>query len=496
MLILVNLVQIFSVQWNVDSSYEYHFGGAQSDLGRRNGDTASARTKLSPNGSTSSVKFTEPHVSYYSWGDEGVNLKQVVKQINTSYYEIKKIKGLSEKPFPAFIFVHENKPTMYVSVAILMKLKLKWRIQMLLEKFQMALQVELYQNRYQFTALVDALTQVGSLPLLFDLSDYRGCPNNPSGHKLANVSDHTFDAKDGVVPLFTLCQSPSCKYAFPIPTYSTYNYAESMAGDGNNSKSDTLHNRIEEWAQTYPWHKKIAKVYWRGRCRLGTGLHRYRFVSKALNITRKETEQISYLAVSPIGPCRSLIGNPEKSSVEESMKYKAVFDIDGNSWSERFPRLLCYNSAVVRIDIGDENNEMEEYLMAELVPGVHFIPANLRNFTQVASMIMQEENDAMLQNIVKNANQWCQEHMTVEQLNLDFLSVLNGYVDSLNKHGNSTWGQEWLQVSNGIVGSQLFQEVHGGFVSSLSPNRKRRTKPERKFLDTGETWKFPINRTF
>lgn len=94
----------------------------------------------------------------------------------------------------------------------------------------------------------------------------------------------------------------------------------------------------------------------------------------------------------------------------------------------------------------------------------------------------------MLQDVVKNANQWCREHMTVERLNLDFLSVFNGYVKSMDMYENASWGQESLQVFNSYVGKQGFKKGHGGFVSSVHPNLRRRTRPERKSLDGGETW--------
>jgi len=93
------------------------------------------------------------------------------------------------------------------------------------------------------------------------------------------------------------------------------------------------------------------------------------------------------------------------------MSYRAVIDTDGNSWSERLPRLLCYNSAVVVVAVQDD---YDEYIMDELVPGVHYIPANLEKLTEVARGIMQPVNDDMLRSVVKNANTWCREHLTEE----------------------------------------------------------------------------------
>jgi hypothetical protein len=426
----------------------------------------------------SSVLLSKPKSAFHSWGPEGIEFDLVLRYINASYYTYT-FSQQNEKPFPAFIVMHKNKPTMFVSVAVQNKIKGKlggWRMQMLLINFQKALQVQLVQHHDRFPALVKVLREVGSLPLLFDLSDYRGC--------LIGSRSPTVVATDIVgAPLFTLCRSPNCNYAFPIPTYSTYEYADTFVG-GLEQNITSWNERMEYWKRDYPWTNKTAKVYWRGSCRLGAGLNRKRFVKKAAARTAQ-----TYMQVSPVGTCHKINGDPNPSPPEDSMKYKAVFDIDGNSWSERFPRLMCYNSAIVRIGIG--NDEMEEYFMTDVIPGVHYIPATLENFTTVANMIMQPENDAMLRRVMQNANQWCRERLTVERLNLDFLSVLNGYVDALNIR-DANWSQHWLQVASAYVGEGVFESGHEGFVLRIPTNWKRRAKAKKRRLDNSEKWHLPI----
>jgi hypothetical protein len=34
---------------------------------------------------------------------------------------------------------------------------------------------------------------------------------------------------------------------------------------------------------------------------------------------------------------------------DEQMNYKAIMDIDGNSWTGRFSKLLCTNSVVIKV---------------------------------------------------------------------------------------------------------------------------------------------------
>lgn len=164
------------------------------------------------------------------------------------------------------------------------------------------------------------------------------------------------------------------------------------------------------------------------------------------------------------------------------MKYKATFDIDGHSWSERFPRLLCYNSPVIKIDVPHEN---EEYFMGHTVfPGIHYIPADLDNFTKVARMVLDPSNDEMLREVVRNANAWCVERLNEETLNLDFLSVLNGYVETLDEG----WMEGWKQAFSAYVGPGV-RDGHGGFHSTVVDNRHTQNIPTIKGLEGPTPWR-------
>jgi hypothetical protein len=331
-----------------------------------------------------------------------------------------------------------NAPTLWFPRATLRALKsgAAKRLSIMLPYFQHALQVQLAEREASFPALVSALKQHGSIPLLFDLSDYRQC-QDPT----FKFSDERYNSSGGV-PLFTLCQSPNCRYAFPIPTYGTYEYTKiGVTSEGVNQWAE----RMKEWAEKYPWHSKWRRAYWRGGCKE----HRYNFVRIAAKHGRHFNVQSvgNKCGNGPGTPARAKTADPP----EASMQYTAVFDIDGNSWSERFPRLLCYNSVVVLLTVP---NDFEEYFMKDLVPGVHFIPTSMANFTEIGPMIQNPKNAAMLQSIVQNANAWCRTHMTPERLNLDFLSILNGYVETLNV-GNPKWIDEWRRVESSYVGPQV-----------------------------------------
>ena len=383
---------------------------------------------------------------YHSWGPEGIDLRQILRYINETYYDnvtwTRPIR--SYQPFPLYIVLHNDTPTIWVPRNILRRIfrGAAKRLKIMLPYFQQALQIQLGRNRKRYSSLVSVLARVGSLPLLFDLSDFRECQDPTS-----NASDIRYRLA-GSVPLFTLCRSPRCRYAFPIPTYSSYEYMKIGYINGTNRWQE----KMDEWAEVYPWSNKTSQVFWRGGCK-GP---RKDFVIRAQTDRR-------FLNVRSVGnrcgtgPNIPRLGQP--TPPEYSMRYKAVFDIDGNAWSERLPRLLCYNSVVVVLSIEDD---FEEYFMLDLTPGVHFIPASMENFTEVARIINRKENEGMLQNVVKNANAWCRERLTEERLNLDFLSVLNGYVEMLNVR-DPYWVEEWDRVATSYVGPEVFKNGHGGF---------------------------------
>jgi hypothetical protein len=123
--------------------------------------------------------------------------------------------------------------------------------------------------------------------------------------------------------------------------------------------------------QKYPWHTKIPKVMWRGS---STGyvaatkeshnqtiptswrdLPRAKLVKMAVEhpdtmdmaftILNQGKEQEPY-ASEIKKELRPLTGNMRFT---EFMQYKAVLDMNGNSWSSRFGHLFCLNSVVVKV---------------------------------------------------------------------------------------------------------------------------------------------------
>jgi len=125
------------------------------------------------------------------------------------------------------------------------------------------------------------------------------------------------------------------------------------------------------------------------------------------------------------------------------MLHRIVLDIDGNAWSERFTRLLCMNSAVVKVLL-DPDDQCFDYTSRDLIPNVHYIPASLDNFTEVVRDVMEDGD--FLRGVVEKANEWCRREVRVERMNGVFLSVLEGYVSLLEEGWENIVTERQLQI--------------------------------------------------
>jgi hypothetical protein len=142
--------------------------------------------------------------------------------------------------------------------------------------------------------------------------------------------------------------------------------------------------------------------------------------------------------------------------LDDFQNYRAVIDLDGNSWSERFPKLLCRNSVVIKVE-----PEQVDYFWPTLQAGVHYVATNLTNLVETVQYVLSKENDAEMQRVVANARRWCRQRMVsasfcirlllryslcltcfcsharyckvVQQIQWDILSILNGYAQELYK---------------------------------------------------------------
>jgi len=190
----------------------------------------------------------------------------------------------------------------------------------------------------------------------------------------------------------------------------------------------------------YPWSSKIKRAVWRGATTYDT-----HFVGVELNETPRgklvqksmeNPELIDAGFVKLIQQYESRNDKflnqtilTERMHFDDQMKYKAILDIDGNNWSGRFPKLLCANSVVIKID-----PDYIEYFYHELKPMVHYVPASIENVSQVAAYVLDNENEDEMKGIVDSANSWCKRKMTERGMAKDIMIQLEKYWAAVNDY--------------------------------------------------------------
>jgi hypothetical protein len=281
----------------------------------------------------------------------------------------------------------------------------KVRLGGILPHFQRALATTLFEHQERFPEIHEILNHGIVFPIIFQLDDFRGCLEH--GYNWTTKSGETVV---DTLPIMSFARQENCSYAFPIPSYKHFEYIEL----GHKS----WENKFIEWESRYGnLTQKIPKAIWRGQCSSGGSHHRHIFITKSNFLNNQR-----FIDARPYNDeaCPwNLKGEKylaKRMATEDSMLYRAVLDIDGNSWSERFSRLLCYNSVVIKVGVFPDH---DEYFMPSLIPGKHYVSADLRNFTQVAKLTVSNKSLSAMQTIVQNANTWCKTFM-VSQHSFDF----------------------------------------------------------------------------
>lgn len=255
------------------------------------------------------------------------------------------------------------------------------------------------------------------------------------------------------IPLFTVCAALSCHYGFPIPNYKTF----------QDSQSDP-----QKWAsimvdfnQTYPWESKIRKVVWRGG--LTGALQSYTSPRARIGIfAATHSKDLFDMGIVSIPDRHARVkidlarlgGLVNKMPMQDFQRYRAILDIDGNSWSSRFGKLLCYNSVIIKV----EPKLVDYFHLKYLVPWKHFVPVryDLSDLEEKAKFVMDPKNDELIGQIVVNANEWCRQHMTHSKLAEDFLDVWEQYVHFLDR-GDAQWMKVWAKKRDRMKSNKLYR---------------------------------------
>jgi Glycosyl transferase family 90 len=226
---------------------------------------------------------------------------------------------------------------------------------------------------------------------------------------------------DTSVPIFSLAAPVNCQRAFPTPTY------------------ETIEQSDLDWVQLIPYYRsefprsqQHRQAIWRGgptghnvpmrNTRIQLCLHA---IARPDLLDIKIVKHRQQWDLSKVGNTSDfhedeLIG--EKIPMVDFQKYRAIIDVDGHSWSSRFGKLLCYNSVVLKVQPKDV-----DYFHPQLQPWVHYIPiqSNLSNLYDMVSYAISDDPSAI--QIIRNANQWCLEHLNRPRLIHDMAHIWDRY---------------------------------------------------------------------
>eukprot|EP00986_Skeletonema_menzelii_P020949 scaffold32788_cov166-Skeletonema_menzelii.AAC.1 len=248
----------------------------------------------------------------------------------------------------------------------------------------------------------------GELPMIFDANDYAWCG-------------------DDLVPIFRLnaIRSRTCMHSWPVLSLTYFNDPTNFQLADSPYQWDEL---MTEWDEKYPWEKKIDKVVWRGRI---TG-----YTYKDGDRPRQKLVQYArdFLDIMDIKPSTAKSKMPQ----DDFQRYKAILDIDGNAWSARLGKLLCYNSVVIKVE-----SSYVGYWEKEIKPWVHYIPveADFSDLEKTVRYVMDSQNNEQIQQVIKNGQAFCRTKLTMEQYTVDMLWTLLAYRELIA--GSPDFMNEW-----------------------------------------------------
>jgi Glycosyl transferase family 90 len=241
------------------------------------------------------------------------------------------------------------------------------------------------------------------------------------------------------------------QFSTPAPSYMSIIDAQKSTSD--------WYTVFSRFSLDYPWASKQRKVVWRGALsendpkRVFTS-QRWRlckFVNELTDPAQKEMFDVGLTTIpefltAQIDIDEKIVGGVVKGlgAMNDFQKFTAIMDMDGNSWSSRFRTMLCYNSVAIKVEPA-----YVDYFFSDLVPWKHYIPIkdDLSDLLENVAFALDPANDAVVQEIIASANQWCSERSTHKGLVYDMLDSWESYVQLLDR-ADPNWPQKWDQKKN------------------------------------------------
>ena len=269
------------------------------------------------------------------------------------------------------------------------------------------------------------------------------------------------------IPIFSWFTIKDCGYSWPVPDYHISSCKKKGTRDWD--------IQFSEWESKYPWDSKLQKAIWRGTM-TGPNVRDWRDLPRAKLVQQSIIDQQRTIDAAFAEHPVEKRTKKEEEALNESrvvphmleedyMKYKAIIDIDGNSWSSRYGCILCYNSVIIKVSGQickipilihflldwfsvycfkvESPDGFMSYYEKELKPWEHYIPvhSNLSDLQSAVSFAVSDESAEQVRTIIKNAQSWCQARLLKGRLAADLMWTLASYVELLNKEDG--WHDMW-----------------------------------------------------
>jgi Glycosyl transferase family 90 len=296
----------------------------------------------------------------------------------------------------------------------------------------------------------EGLNEQASLPFVSNTTtsmDVCGSPDLLHGHGFL-ASPESLTITHSLVPVFAQCKTSIFNdILYPSPYYEM----QMESGDYDESKDS-------------PFDEKLDRVYWAGSATGGYStaqnwmqMHRQRLTMltasdsdrpvsllqkdergfwQTVQSTWAEIAHLFYLKITNVVQCSeeacdamktrfsSKEGVMESEPKEATLESKYALDIDGNTFSGRYYRLLKSNVCVLK------HTSFKEWHDGRLVPWVHYVPVSpgAEELGEMMRYLTQEEEGRGIgRRIAEQGREWARRTLRKEDLEVVFMRVLMEY---------------------------------------------------------------------
>ncbi len=254
--------------------------------------------------------------------------------------------------------------------------------------------------------------------LLTFLENISKSENLPDGFYLISTADNII--KPLSYPILTFAGSQSLAEQGHIVLFPDYDAQRGY---------QKLFAKIEEGISTYPWQKKVAKIFWRG-ANTGYAIENKTLRTKFLDQTKDLffidagfTKHTQFKTKADKDAFAAKYPLKNKASEKDALQYKYLIDVDGNSCSySRMAWILYSNSLLLK-----HKSDQVQWYYSLLEENVHYLPI-AEDFSNIESQFRwAEEHTNEVQTLITNASNLAKKVFSEEAVIQAALQALQSY---------------------------------------------------------------------